>query len=100
MIVEERDLEDFAAAMETARRSDITTEERIAATKNAIEILYKYDALTVEHEFRKHTLDALEVLRTLAEKIPTTDEEREVSEEARKSLEEWERRLFPPGSGA
>ena len=86
--------------METARRSDITAEERLAATQKAVEIAYKYNPLAVQQEARKHTLDALEVLRELAEKVPTTDEEREVSDEARKTLKDLEERLFPLGSGA
>jgi hypothetical protein len=94
---EEDDRQRLIAAWNTAKRSDVSEDVQLVALLDVVEIAYKCDALAVHDEARRHTLEAFELLRAIANKNPTSPEARERQEEAGTVLAYYEERLFPGG---
>jgi hypothetical protein len=94
---EEHDRQRLIAAWNTAKRSDVSEDVQLVALLDVVEIAYKCDALAVHDEARRHTLEAFELLRAIANKNPTSPEARERQEEAGTVLAYYEERLFPGG---
>jgi hypothetical protein len=65
------------AAWNTAKRLDVSEDVQLVALLDVVEIAYRCDALAVQDEARRHTLEALELLREIANRNPTSPEARE-----------------------
>ena len=94
---EEHDRQLLIAAWNTAKRSDVSEDVQLVALLDVVEIAYRCDALAVQDEARRHTLEALELLREIANRNPSSPEARERQEEAKTMLAYYEERLFPSG---
>jgi hypothetical protein len=94
---EEHDRQLLIAAWNTPKRPDVSPDVQPVALLDVVKIAYRCDALAVQDEARRHTLEALELLREIANKNPTSPESRERREEAKIMLAYYEERLFPGG---
>lgn len=92
---EERDLQRLRAAIAASKRPDASSQEKLDALTDAIAICYKYDAIGVEFEAKKHTLESLKVLEDLA----ANAKDPEVRVQAQKNLDYYNKIIFPKGAG-
>ena len=65
---EEHDRQRLLAAWNIAKRSDVSEDVQLVALLDVVKIAYRCDALAVQDEALRHTLEALELLREIANK--------------------------------
>jgi hypothetical protein len=93
---EERDLKRMEVLEAVLKRAESTGEQRLEAVSEMLDIVAKYDALSVQRLCRLLTLDTLKVLQEVVAKHPTNAEEKKARDEAKQAFAYYEKLLFPP----